>query len=57
MGAASLTGLTLVYHIKSIGSAMRWEKGLVVYGTILVVAIFMFSTHKPARRIRTPPDA
>lgn len=57
MGAASLTGLTLVYHIKSIGSAMRWEKGLVVYGTILVVAIFMFSAHKPARRIRTPPDA
>ena len=56
MGAASITGLTLIYHIKSIGSAMRWEKELVVYGTILFIAVYMFTTKKPARRIRTPHD-
>ena len=56
MGAASLTGLALIYHIKSIGSALRWEKELVVYGTIVIVAVFMFTAKKPARRIRTPHD-
>lgn len=56
MGAASLTGLTLIYHIKSIGSALRWEKELVVYGTIIFVAVAMFTAKKPARRIRTPHD-
>ncbi len=56
MGLATITGLTLIYHIKSIGSAMRWEKELVVYGTIIYIAVFMFITKKPARRIRTPLD-
>ncbi len=54
MAAASLSGLTLIYHIKSIGSAMRWEKGLVVYGTIIFIGIYMFTTPKPARRM--PPS-
>ena len=56
MGLATITGLTLIYHIKSIGSAMRWEKELVVYGTIIYIALYMFTTKKPARQIRTPPD-
>jgi hypothetical protein len=56
MIAATIVGLTLIYHIKSIGSAMRWEKGLVVYGTIIYIAIYLFAAKKPARRIHTPPD-
>ena len=54
MGAASLTGLALIYHIRSIGAATRWEKGMVVYGTILIVGYFIFARQKPARRIQTP---
>ena len=54
MGAASLTGLGLIYHIRSIGAATRWEKGMVVYGTILIVGYFIFAGQKPARRMRTP---
>ena len=54
MGAASLTGLALIYHIRSIGAATRWEKGMVVYGTILIVGYFIFAGQKPARRMRTP---
>ena len=54
MGAASLTGLALIYHIRSIGAATRWEKGMVVYGTILIVGYFIFARQKPVRRIRTP---
>ena len=56
MAVASLTGLTLVYHIKSIGSAMRWEKELVVYGTIIYVAVYLFMAKKPAQRMTQPPD-
>jgi len=56
MAAASITGLILIYHIRSIGSAARWEKGLVVYGTIIFIAIYMFTRQKPARRISTPPN-
>ncbi len=56
MGAATATGLALIYHIKSIGSAARWEKGLVVYGTIVVVAYFiLFAKKPPVRRINIPP--
>jgi hypothetical protein len=54
MGAASLTGLALIYHIRSIGAATRWEKGMLVYGTILVVGYFIFARQKPVRRIQTP---
>ena len=54
MLAATITGLTLIYHIKSIGSATRWEKAVVVYGTIVVVAYFMLTSKKPARRINPP---
>ena len=54
MGAASLTGLALIYHIRSIGAATRWEKGMIVYGTILIVGYFIFARQKPARRIQTP---
>src|SRR5947209_17376318 len=32
MGAATITGLALHYHISSIGSATRWEKEAAVYG-------------------------
>ena len=54
MASATLAGLAFHYHISSSGAATRWEKGVVVYGTILVVGYFMFSGQKPARRIRTP---
>jgi len=57
MAAATVAGLTLHYHISSIGSATRWEKALVVYGTIAVVAYFiLFSKKEPARRINLPPE-
>lgn len=56
MAAASLTGLTLVYHIKSVGSAMRWEKELIVYGTIIYVVIYLLMAKKPAQRMSTPPE-
>lgn len=57
MAAATLAGLALHYHISSIGSAARWEKGLVVYGTIAVVAYFiLFAKKAPARRINLPPE-
>src|SRR3989441_8640617 len=36
MLAATIAGLALHYHIQSLGSATRWEKDVVVYGTILV---------------------
>ncbi len=56
MAAATLAGLALHYHISSIGSATRWEKASVVYGTIAVVAYFiLFAKKRPARRIHTPP--
>jgi hypothetical protein len=54
MAAATITGLALHYHISSIGSATRWEKGAVVYGTILVVAYFIFANPKRPRRMETP---
>jgi hypothetical protein len=54
MGVASLTGLAMIYHIRSIGSATRWEKGLIVYGTILIVAYFIFAGQKRTPRTRTP---
>jgi len=53
MAAATITGLAFHAHISSIGSATRWEKGVIVYGTILFVAYFMFAGQK-VRRIRTP---
>lgn len=56
MIAAVIAGLALHYHISSIGSATRWEKELVVYGTIIYIAIYLFAAKKPARRIHTPPD-
>jgi len=57
MAAATLAGLALHYHISSIGSAARWEKDLVVYGTIVVVAYFiLFSKKEPPRRINLPPE-
>ena len=56
MLAATITGLTLIYHIKSIGSATRWEKAVVVYGTIVVVAYFILFAKKPVRRINLPPS-
>jgi len=56
MGLATVTGLSLIYHIKSIGSAARWEKELVVYGTIAVVSYFiLFAKKQPVRRINIPP--
>ena len=54
MAAATLTGLALHAHISSMGSATRLEKGLIVYGTIIIVAYFMFAGQKRVRRIRTP---
>ena len=54
MLAATITGLALVYHIKSIGSATLWEKAVVVYGTIVVVAYFMLTSKQPVRRIHPP---
>ena len=56
MLAATITGLALIYHIKSIGSATRWEKAIVVYGTIVVVAYFILFSKKPVRRINLPPS-
>ncbi|TAL11465.1 MAG: hypothetical protein EPO02_04570 [Nitrospirae bacterium] len=57
MAAATLTGLALHYHISSIGSATRWEKAMVVYGTIAVVAYFILIAKKqPVRRINLPPS-
>ncbi len=56
MFAASITGLTFIYHIRSIGSATRWEKAVVVYGTIVVVAYFILFAKKPVRRINLPPS-
>ena len=56
MGATTVTGLALIYHIKSLGSAAHWEKGLVVYGTIIMVAYFiLFAKKQPVRRINIPP--
>jgi heme/copper-type cytochrome/quinol oxidase subunit 4 len=54
MGAATIVGLAFHYHISSIGAATRWEKAVVVYGTILIVGYFMFVGSKPARRMKTP---
>ena len=54
MGCATMAGLAFHYHISSTGMATRLEKGIVVYGTILIVAYFMFAGQKPVRRIRTP---
>jgi hypothetical protein len=54
MAAATITGLALHYHISSIGSATRLEKGAVVYGTILLVAYFIFAGPKRPRRMETP---
>jgi len=57
MAAATFTGLALHYHISSIGSAARWEKASVVYGTIAVVAYFIiFAKKQPVRRINLPPS-
>ena len=56
MLTATITGLALVYHIKTIGSATRWEKAVVVYGTIIVVAYFMLFSKIPVRRINLPPS-
>ena len=55
MGVATVAGLALHYHISSIGSATRWEKGLVVYGTIAVAGYFMLFSKAPVRRINPPP--
>ena len=54
MLAATVAGLALHYHIQSLGSATRWEKATVVYGTILVVAYFILFAKKPVRRINPP---
>ena len=54
MASATVAGLAFHYHISSTGAATRLEKGIIVYGTILIVAYFMFAGQKPARRIRTP---
>ncbi len=54
MLAATIAGLALHYHIQSLGSATRWEKAIVVYGTVVVVAYFMLIPKKPARRIHPP---
>jgi hypothetical protein len=54
MLAATIAGLALHYHIQSLGSATRWEKAVVVYGTIVVVAYFILASKKPARRINPP---
>ena len=54
MAAATLAGLALHFHISSIGSATRWEKELVVYGTIVVVAYFILFAKQPVRRINPP---
>ena len=54
MAAATLAGLALHFHISSIGSATRWEKELVVYGTIIVVAYFILFAKQPVRRINPP---
>jgi len=54
MVVATMSGLALHYHISSIGSATRWEKELVVYGTIIYIVVYLLMAKKPARRIRTP---
>src|SRR2546422_4564046 len=54
MLAATVAGLALHYHIQSLGAATRWEKDVVVYGTIVVVAYFILTSKKPARRIQPP---
>jgi len=54
MLAATITGLALIYHIKSLGAATRWEKAVVVYGTIVVVSYFILTSKRPARRIHPP---
>jgi hypothetical protein len=54
MATATITGLALHYHISSLGSATRLEKGAVVYGTILVVAYFIFAGPKRPRRMEIP---
>jgi hypothetical protein len=54
MACATVAGLAFHYHISSTGAATRLEKGIIVYGTILIVAYFMFAGQKPVRRIRTP---
>src|SRR2546426_3906229 len=56
MLAATITGLALIYHIKSLGAATRWEKAVVVYGTIVVVAYFILTSKRPARR-NNPPSS
>lgn len=56
MGAATLAGLALHYHIRSIGVATFWEKRLVVFGAVIFVAVYvLFFGKKPARRIGSPP--
>jgi hypothetical protein len=54
MAVATIAGLALHAHISAMGTAARWEKGLIVYGTILVVGYFIFAAPKRVRRIRTP---
>jgi len=56
MLAATVAGLALHYHIQSLGSATRWEKEVMVYGTIVVVAYFILFSKKPVRRINLPPS-
>ncbi len=56
MLTATITGLALIYHIKSIGTATWWEKAVLVYGTIVVVAYFILFAKKPVRRINLPPQ-
>jgi len=57
MLAATIAGLALHYHIQSLGSATWWEKAVVVYGTIVVVAYFILFAKKPVRRINPPPQS
>jgi hypothetical protein len=56
MLAATIAGLALHYHIQSLGAATRWEKAVIVYGTIIVVAYFILFAKKPVRRINLPPS-
>src|SRR2546422_11649852 len=56
MLAATVAGLALHYHIQSLGSATRWEKEVMVYGNIVVVAYFILFSKKPVRRINLPPS-
>ncbi|TLY21542.1 MAG: hypothetical protein E6K68_05820 [Nitrospirae bacterium] len=57
MLAATIAGLALHYHIQSLGAATHWEKAVIVYGTIIVVAYFILFAKKPIRRINLPPSS